>query len=59
MAKITFKGSPVTLRGTFVAAGAAAPDFRLVRTNLAPLTLSEFRGRCRSEEHTSELQSQR
>lgn len=46
MAKITFKGSPVTLRGTFVAAGSTAPEFRLVRTNLTPLTLSEFRGRC-------------
>ena len=34
-----FKGQPVQIAGEFVKAGAAAPDFELVKTDLSTLSL--------------------
>ncbi|MDO4163043.1 MAG: thiol peroxidase [Bacteroides sp.] len=45
MATTAFKGVPVTLAGEFVKAGASAPDFELVKTDLSSLTLKELSGK--------------
>jgi len=42
---VTFKGSPMTLLGPEIKAGDRAPDFRVVDTSLAPVSLSDFRGK--------------
>jgi thiol peroxidase len=42
---VTFKGNPVTLLGPEIQAGDKAPDFRVVDTTLAPVTLADFRGK--------------
>lgn len=42
---VTFKGNPVTLLGPEVRVGEKAPDFRVVDTGLAPVTLGDFRGK--------------
>ncbi len=42
---ITFKGNPMTLLGPEVKAGDKAPDFRVVDSGLAPVTLADFRGK--------------
>ncbi len=42
---ITFKGNPMTLLGPTLKAGDRAPDFRVVDTALAPVTLADFRGK--------------
>ncbi len=42
---ITFKGNPMTLLGPGLKAGDRAPDFRVVDTALAPVTLADFRGK--------------
>lgn len=42
---ITFKGTPMTLLGPEVKAGDKAPDFRVVDTGLAPVTLADFKGK--------------
>jgi thiol peroxidase len=42
---ITFKGNPMTLLGPEIKAGEKAPDFRVVDTGLAPVSLSDFRGK--------------
>lgn len=42
---ITFKGNPVTLLGPEIRAGDKAPDFQVVDTSLAPVTLADFRGK--------------
>lgn len=42
---ITFNGNPMTLLGPEVKAGEKAPDFRVVDTALAPVTLADFRGK--------------
>lgn len=42
---ITFKGNPMTLLGPEVKVGDKAPDFRVVDTGLAPVTLADFRGK--------------
>ena len=44
---ILFKGNPMTLLGPDVAAGADAPDFKVVNTDLQPVTLDDTRGRIR------------
>src|SRR3970040_2905321 len=41
---ITFKGNPVTLLGPEVKAGDKAPDFRVVATGVAQVTLADFKG---------------
>lgn len=45
MATTAFKGAPVSLAGEFVKAGAQAPDFELVKTDLSSLTLKELSGK--------------
>jgi thiol peroxidase len=42
---VTFKGNPMTLLGPEIKAGDRAPDFRVVDTSLAPVSLSDFRGK--------------
>jgi thiol peroxidase len=42
---ITFKGTPFTLLGPEIKAGDKAPDFRVVDTSLAPVSLSDFKGK--------------
>jgi thiol peroxidase len=45
MSKITLKGNPVTTVGELPAVGSAAPDFRLVKTDLSEVTLADFAGK--------------
>ena len=40
-----FKDMPVHLSGDFIATGAAAPDFELVKTDLGTLSLSSLKGK--------------
>jgi thiol peroxidase len=40
-----FKGNPVTLLGTALKAGDKAPDFMVVDTAMAPVRLSDFKGK--------------
>ena len=40
-----FKGQPVQIAVEFVKAGAAAPDFELVKTDLSTLSLKDLRGK--------------
>jgi thiol peroxidase len=42
---ITFKGNPMTLLGPEIRVGDKAPDFHVVDTALAPVTLADFRGK--------------
>ncbi len=42
---VTFKNSPVDIAGTFVITGQAAPDFRLVATDLTEKTLADYAGK--------------
>ena len=45
MAEITFKGNPVHTAGSLPKAGAIAPDFTVVKTDLSSMSLSEFKGK--------------
>jgi thioredoxin-dependent peroxiredoxin len=47
MASITFKNSPVTLLGNEVKVGDNAPDFTVLSNDLAPVTLSDSKGKVR------------
>ena len=42
MATITLGGNPIHTTGTLPAIGSQAPDFKLVRTNLSEVSLSDF-----------------
>ncbi|GGO68926.1 thiol peroxidase [Nonomuraea cavernae] len=42
MSDVTFKGSPITVGGTFPQPGAAAPDFRLVGGDLGEVSLADY-----------------
>lgn len=42
---ITFKGNPFTLLGPELKAGDRAPDFTVVDTGLAPVTLASYQGK--------------
>lgn len=44
MANITFKNNPVTLLGQEVKVGDTAPDFSVLRNNLSPATLADYKG---------------
>jgi thiol peroxidase len=44
---ITFKGNPMTLVGTPVQEGDAAPDFKVVDNGLQPVSLKESAGKVR------------
>lgn len=45
MAKITFKGSPVSTVGELPKPGAPAPDFALVKTDLSEVTRRSYAGK--------------
>jgi thioredoxin-dependent peroxiredoxin len=45
MAQITFKGNPVHTSGSLPQVGTPAPDFKAVKADLSPLSLSEFKGK--------------
>jgi thioredoxin-dependent peroxiredoxin len=45
MAQVTFKGNPLKIAGSLPKVGSAAPDFKVFRADLSPLTLSEFKGK--------------
>ena len=45
MSTITFQGTNVNTNGQLPATGSAAPDFRLVKTDLSELALSELKGK--------------
>ena len=42
---VNFKGSPLTLAGRALKEGVAAPDFRVVSSDLKEVTLSDFKGK--------------
>jgi thiol peroxidase len=44
---ITFKGNPMTLLGPDVKPGDPAPDFRVVNTDLQPVSLADSKGKVR------------
>lgn len=44
---VTFKGGPVTLLGPALKVGDKAPDFRVVDTTLAEVTLADSKGKTR------------
>lgn len=45
MAKITLKGNTIETNGTLPAIGSPAPDFKLTKTDLSEVTLTEFTGK--------------
>jgi thioredoxin-dependent peroxiredoxin len=45
MAQIAFKGNPVHTSGSLPQVGTLAPDFKAVKADLSPLSLSEFKGK--------------
>ena len=42
---VTMKGTPVTVLGPELRVGDKAPDFEVVDNNMAPVTLSDYRGK--------------
>ncbi len=47
MAKVAFKGNPVTLLGNEVKVGQAAPDFKVQKSDMSDYTLSTSAGKTR------------
>jgi thiol peroxidase len=45
MAKLTLKGAPVTSSGNLPTVGSKAPDFKLVKSDLTDLKLSDLKGK--------------
>lgn len=45
MASVTFKGTPVSLKGTFPQVGEQAPVLSLVKNDLSTITLDELSGK--------------
>lgn len=45
MANITFRGTPVNTSGNLPAVGATAPDFSLISSELAEVSLSDYKGK--------------
>ena len=45
MTQIMFKGNPLHTSGSLPQLGTIAPNFEIVRADLSPLTLSEFKGK--------------
>jgi thioredoxin-dependent peroxiredoxin len=45
MAKITFKGNAVNTSGDLPKVGSKAPDFRLTKSDLADVSLKDFKGK--------------
>jgi thiol peroxidase len=45
MAQVTFRGNPIHTAGSLPKAGSPAPDFKVTKTDLSTLSLSDFKGR--------------
>jgi len=45
MAQITFKGNPIHTAGSLPKVGSPAPDFLVIKADLSPVTLREFKGK--------------
>ena len=45
MAKITFKGTPISTIGDLPVKGSAAPDFALVKQDLSETVLADYKGK--------------
>lgn len=45
MAKIKFKGTPINIQGDFPQVGKAAPDFKLIKSDLSEVSLSDLKGK--------------
>ncbi len=45
MADITFKGNPIHTAGSLPKVGTAAPDFKVIKTDLSSMSLAEFKGK--------------
>jgi len=45
MAQVTFKGSPIKTAGELPEKGSVAPDFSLVKQDLAETSLADYRGK--------------
>ena len=45
MTQVTFKGNPIRIAGSLPETGSIAPDFKVVRTDLSPLSLVELKGK--------------
>lgn len=45
MAKITFKGNPISTSGNLPQVGSAAPDFSLTKGDLSDVSLKDFKGK--------------
>lgn len=45
MAQITFKGNPIRTAGELPGVGSVAPDFTVIKTDLSPVSLGEFKGK--------------
>jgi thioredoxin-dependent peroxiredoxin len=45
MAQITFKGNPLRIAGSLPGVGSIAPDFTVVKDDLSPASLAQFRGK--------------
>jgi thioredoxin-dependent peroxiredoxin len=45
MTQVTFKGNPIRIAGSLPEPGSIAPDFKVVKTDLSPLSLVELKGK--------------
>jgi thioredoxin-dependent peroxiredoxin len=45
MAQVTFKGNPLRIAGSLPGVGSIAPDFTVVKDDLSPASLAQFRGK--------------
>jgi thiol peroxidase len=45
MSQVTYKGNPIHTAGSLPQIGSTAHDFRVVKTDLASVSLSEFKGK--------------
>jgi thioredoxin-dependent peroxiredoxin len=45
MAQVTFKGNPIHTAGSLPKVGSIAPDFKVVKADLSPLSLGDFKGK--------------
>ena len=45
MAEITFKGNPIHTAGSLPKLGTNAPDFKVIKADLAPMSLGDFKGK--------------
>ena len=45
MAQVTFKGNSIKTAGSLPKVGSTAPDFKVVKADLTPMSLSDFKGK--------------